>query len=97
MWQRNAKYDPGPGQNSYKAVFGQQMTSEYSLRTGNILMLNILCSDSCTVVIKENTWVLFMLNYLVMRKERSQSTPFSLVFLLSLDHSPGREHLPLWA
>lgn len=37
-----------------KIVFGQLMKSEYRLWINNILMLNILSFDSCTVVIKQN-------------------------------------------
>lgn len=60
-----------------KTVFGRLKKSEYRLWIDNI---NTIPSfDSCTVVIKENTGALrkCMLNYLVIRKERSQSTPIS--------------------
>lgn len=54
MWQQNASMTLGQDKIAAKIVFGQLMKSEYRLWINNILMLNILSFDSCTVVIKQN-------------------------------------------
>lgn len=83
-----------------KTVFGKLMKSEYRLWFDNILMLNILSSDSSTMIITENTCVLrkCMLNYLVIRKEKISVYPHLLCLTaLFMTTLLVESKLPLWA